>query len=98
MRIDDEKMQRRVGIQPEHRLQQTERRRRRPGLRRVRIRIKRGKRMIAVARLPAEQLGQTIEVEERGGLELRARNLLRAIVQTVAHEAEGERPMLDGPD
>jgi hypothetical protein len=39
-----------------------------------------------------------VELEQRRGLELRARDLLDALVQPVAHQAEGKRPVLDRPD
>src|SRR5690349_7454047 len=54
--------------------------------------------MLRVAWMSAEELGESVIFEQRCGVELRACDLMHAVVQTVAPHAERERSVLDGPD
>src|SRR5207253_1353229 len=97
VRIDQQRIQRRVGVEAEERLHETQYRGRGPRLRRIRLRIERGERMIGVARVAAEELREAMEVEQPRRLELRPRQTLGGAVQAVADEAEHEARLLDRP-
>src|SRR5688572_30818670 len=54
--------------------------------------------MIVVARMAAEDFRKAIVVEERRGLELGPSHPREMLAKPIAHEAEREGAVLDGPD
>src|SRR5688572_17957849 len=69
IRIDEQKVQGSVRIQSQNRLDHAPGRGGGPGLRRVRVRVVSREWMVEIARMPREQLGQAVEVEQRRSLE-----------------------------
>ena len=98
IRIHEQHLQRRVGVNAQQRLHEREDRGGGPGLGRAGLAVEGGERVVLVAGMSREHLGQAVEIEQARGLELRAAEPLEVPVQAVAQEADREAAVLDGPD
>src|ERR1041385_8824459 len=97
MRIEQEQIGWRKGIETQHGLHHCKQARRRPRLRPVCFRIKRWEWVFIIPRMTAETLRKAVIVEQGTDFKDCTRNGMKLLDQPEAHHAHGEASVLDRP-